>query len=924
VVEKSSIPKNSYRMGLNFIFFKLHKLEKIFWRYMSSVDSPNLPIYLKPDNGLANRLRCLSSFAKFAELNKRELFLCWVKGPGFSDDAFGDLFNSWPSFIKLISEKEYSDAAGLHFNLDKAVFKNEQYPELYNYKYNVDFIFETMMKKIFCYQGNSCIEYMLDSKFSGRYSDNNLIRRISINKTIDEKIKKITNKFKNTIGIHIRKGDAITSPWKKYYQVSTTDSFKKIIDKEISNDPDVKFYLSTDCEKTHEEIKNQYEDRIIYQNKAFFKSEDERAEKPLQKEALIDLICLSKTKKIIGSHWSSFSDFASSINNIELETAMHSYDKNVSIIVASKNRTNSLKVCLNSWLRFNEIAEIIIVDWSSDDRIDYLQELDPRIKVINVEGKDEFDLAAAYNLASKYVTKDFLLKMDADYVLSPYSSIFSNYKIRPGEFLTGDYHDVDKDNNCGFLSYLNGMLLVRVEDFRSVDGYFEELVGYGYDDCDLYSRLEISGLKRRRLDHKEICVFHVPHSDSERSKHYKDKDIKESLMKNVSRSLKNSNIIDSSPKKTVIANENHSSPEKPVVICYPGIGATYNLNAHSILAMAGGDAVNFVHQYAIYGLVKSKKMFAREFNYDTDRINKECRCLVVPSYDFLSEKTAADDFASFLEKIKLPILFASIGFKSENYGSPKNLSSSSLRIINLIKNRELSVGVRGEESKKILEEFGISEIHKIGCPSNFINEDADLYDKLKNKFIKKSTKIIFNQKDILSDNPDEIRLQKKFISIFKDLSGFFVQQGAINFIRSNNSYEIENNFSLIKEKIASEMGELEFEKFVTQFFRFYISVDQWMEDASRMDLSMGFKIQGNMAAHQSGCPAIWIHSDAGTKEMVELMDLPRLSLKDAISCDSIEDFKSKCICDYDKCKKTRNDLKNNLIELFKKFGIQTY
>jgi hypothetical protein len=54
------------------------------------------------------------------------------------------------------------------------------------------------------------------------------------------------------------------------------------------------------------------------------------------------------------------------------------------------------------------------------------------------------------------------------------------------------------------------------------------------------------------------------------------------------------------------------------------------------------------------------------------------------------------------------------------------------------------------------------------------------------------------------------------------------------------------------------------------------------------------------------------------------MDLPRLSLKDAISCDSIEDFKSKCICDYDKCKKTRNDLKNNLIELFKKFGIKTY
>ena len=45
---------------------------------------------------------------------------------------------------------------------------------------------------------------------------------------------------------------------------------------------------------------------------------------------------------------------------------------NVSIITACKNRVNSLKVSLSSWIQFDEVKEIIIVDWSSDEPINYL------------------------------------------------------------------------------------------------------------------------------------------------------------------------------------------------------------------------------------------------------------------------------------------------------------------------------------------------------------------------------------------------------------------------------------------------------------------------------------------------------------------------------------------------------------------------
>ena len=44
----------------------------------------------------------------------------------------------------------------------------------------------------------------------------------------------------------------------------------------------------------------------------------------------------------------------------------------ISVICACKNRTKPLEISLTSWLMFEEIQEVIITDWSSDEPIDHL------------------------------------------------------------------------------------------------------------------------------------------------------------------------------------------------------------------------------------------------------------------------------------------------------------------------------------------------------------------------------------------------------------------------------------------------------------------------------------------------------------------------------------------------------------------------
>lgn len=63
-----------------------------------------------------------------------------------------------------------------------------------------------------------------------------------------------------------------------------------------------------------DDLKKRFGESIITYN-----AELSRASENGMKDALIELLVLSKTKKIFGSWWSSYSEMAAKIGNIDLE-----------------------------------------------------------------------------------------------------------------------------------------------------------------------------------------------------------------------------------------------------------------------------------------------------------------------------------------------------------------------------------------------------------------------------------------------------------------------------------------------------------------------------------------------------------------------------------------------------------------------------
>ena len=125
---------------------------------------------------------------------------------------------------------------------------------------------------------------------------------------LQRKIDSYVGKFENVVGVHIRRTDS-----KRSIENSPTSAFIESMRREVDEDSNVKFFLATDSPQVEQQMKEIFSGRII----THAKSSLDRNNPVAIQDALIDLYCLSRTRKLIGSYWSSFTNTASEIGQME-------------------------------------------------------------------------------------------------------------------------------------------------------------------------------------------------------------------------------------------------------------------------------------------------------------------------------------------------------------------------------------------------------------------------------------------------------------------------------------------------------------------------------------------------------------------------------------------------------------------------------
>lgn len=226
-----------------------------------------------------------------------------------------------------------------------------------------------------------------------------------------------------------------------------------------------------------------------------------------------------------------------------------------SLVITIYNAPRQLQLCLNSVLRQTVMPDEVIIadDGSRDDTrelIDHLR-LQFTVPLRHVWHEDEgFRLAAIRNKAIAAATGDYIIQIDGDIILNRHfvedhirfavprtvvlgsRSKLSEEKTRqvldsagdfePGFFMKG-LERRDSAFRCPLISPLFfgsrhtvgcNMAFWR-SDLLAVNGYDEAFTGWGHEERDLVLRLQLTGIKKRKLKYAAI-QYHLWHKEQSR------------------------------------------------------------------------------------------------------------------------------------------------------------------------------------------------------------------------------------------------------------------------------------------------------------------------------------------------------------------------------------------------------------------------
>lgn len=276
----------------------------------------NPQLILKPKLGLGNRIRAVSSFIYLKKLINAELQVIWQ--PDKSLNAkYNDIFKENPNFSllkpqfkynlfinrkKLVNSKygfikfivgSYNSLIKRLIGVDVLLLDND----IHNNLQSVKEICEKNIK-ILIITSNQCLEYKEGVQtFVPVDEIANMINRT------------LTGFKKNMIGIHIRRTDHIIS-----IQNSPIYLYENKILDYIKKNDNFGIFLATDDPEIENYFIEKYPGIVITYKKIFGRDTKEGIS-----DAVVDLFLLSKTNKIYGSYWSSYSGIASLLGDIELE-----------------------------------------------------------------------------------------------------------------------------------------------------------------------------------------------------------------------------------------------------------------------------------------------------------------------------------------------------------------------------------------------------------------------------------------------------------------------------------------------------------------------------------------------------------------------------------------------------------------------------
>lgn len=257
-------------------------------------------IYIYPEGGLCNRMRAIDSALALARESGQPLVIIWALNTDLNCD-FHLLFKALPDFVRIYTVnhlgltgrlRRYFIAAGCWLT-GKTYLKQSRLIKLAAKPDDL---------RQLAVQGRLYIK--THSRFWHGKQD---YQDFAPAAELANKIAAQILPDQHTVAVHIRRtdnADAITH--------SPLTLFIEYMQQEQQQNPQTLFFVATDDPQVLNGLQNQFGQAVLFHPKASYLRSDPAA----IQDALVDLYCLARCRKLLGSYWSSFTDTAGELFHI--------------------------------------------------------------------------------------------------------------------------------------------------------------------------------------------------------------------------------------------------------------------------------------------------------------------------------------------------------------------------------------------------------------------------------------------------------------------------------------------------------------------------------------------------------------------------------------------------------------------------------
>lgn len=126
----------------------------------------------------------------------------------------------------------------------------------------------------------------------------------------------------------------------------------------------------------------------------------------------------------------------------------------------------------------------------------------------------------------------------------------------------------------------------------------------------------------------------------------------------------------------------------------------------------------------------------------------------------------------------------------------------------------------------------------------------------------------------------------------------------------------------VKEKLFLNKSGEEVNDFIKNNAHIFFRQEEWENYLANNEFTFAFgmRFHGNMMAHLSGVPTMWIGHDLRTKELVSTLKLPNVTLEEYRDINDIDELIARC--SYEKVEKNYSAMCKEYVKFLNENGIK--